>query len=172
MPGRRRVADEGRGITRPDGPGSWRLALSRDEMLTGTYTLTVTNAGPDSVSAAVVTDTLGVSPPRTGVEITGSEERKGKRYYTMCDLLVAETTCDGKKKAYELFNELTETFVIETPQMKSPADRSLWRSEIDRLVKRSPCPVEIFHLSGASLTEPAPARSGTRSGIRRSDIAT
>jgi hypothetical protein len=27
-----------------------------------------------------------VKPPRTGVEITGVEERKGSRYYTMSDL--------------------------------------------------------------------------------------
>ena len=32
------------------------------------------------------TDALAVQPPRTGVEVTGVQERKGKRYYTMCDL--------------------------------------------------------------------------------------
>ena len=41
---------------------------------------------PQKAVPVQVADTLGVSPPRTGVEITGSEERKGKRYYTMCDL--------------------------------------------------------------------------------------
>ena len=67
-------------------------------------------------------------------------------YLEACDLVIGETTCDGKKKAYELFNELTETFVIETPQMKSPADRVLWRSEMDRLVER------IEQLAGREIT--------------------
>ncbi len=67
-------------------------------------------------------------------------------YLEACDLVIGETTCDGKKKAYELFNELTETFVIETPQMKSPADRVLWRNEIGRLTER------IEHLSGRAIT--------------------
>jgi hypothetical protein len=41
---------------------------------------------PRKEVAVRVADTLSVSPPRTGVEIAESEERKGKRYYTMCDL--------------------------------------------------------------------------------------
>jgi hypothetical protein len=32
------------------------------------------------------TDSLRIQPPRTGVEIAETVERKGKRYYTMCDL--------------------------------------------------------------------------------------
>jgi hypothetical protein len=32
------------------------------------------------------TDAMAVQPPRTGVEVTGVQERKGKRYYTMSDL--------------------------------------------------------------------------------------
>jgi hypothetical protein len=32
------------------------------------------------------TDSLRISPPRTGVEIAETVDRKGKRYYTMCDL--------------------------------------------------------------------------------------
>jgi hypothetical protein len=36
--------------------------------------------------AVQATDALAVQPPRTGVEITGFEERKGNRYYTMSDL--------------------------------------------------------------------------------------
>jgi benzoyl-CoA reductase/2-hydroxyglutaryl-CoA dehydratase subunit BcrC/BadD/HgdB len=67
-------------------------------------------------------------------------------YLEACDLIIGETTCDGKKKAYELFNDLAETFVIETPQMKSPSDRSLWRSEIDRLTER------IEHLADRKIT--------------------
>ncbi len=49
-----------------------------------------------------------------------------------CDLIVGETTCDGKKKAYEIFSEYSPVYVMEIPQMKNASDRALWRSEILR----------------------------------------
>ena len=49
-----------------------------------------------------------------------------------CDLIVGETTCDGKKKAYEIFSDYSPVHVMEIPQMKNAADRVLWRSEILR----------------------------------------
>ena len=57
-------------------------------------------------------------------------------YVEACDLVIGETTCDGKKKAYEIFNDLKDTFVVELPQTKSSAARALWRSEIDRLTAK------------------------------------
>ena len=39
-------------------------------------------------------------------------------YLEEADLLVGETTCDGKKKAYELLGELHNVYVMELPQMK------------------------------------------------------
>ena len=57
-------------------------------------------------------------------------------YAEACDLIVGETTCDGKKKAYELFADLAPLHVMELPQMKRPEDRALWRSEIERLAAR------------------------------------
>ncbi|MGE4506355.1 MAG: double-cubane-cluster-containing anaerobic reductase [Desulfovibrionaceae bacterium] len=53
-------------------------------------------------------------------------------YLESCDLIVGETTCDGKKKAYEAFNEVAPTYVMEVPQTKSPAARELWKSEVRR----------------------------------------
>jgi hypothetical protein len=43
-------------------------------------------AQPAKKVSVQATDALTVQPPRTGVEVTGVQERKGKRYYTMCDL--------------------------------------------------------------------------------------
>lgn len=57
-------------------------------------------------------------------------------YVEACDLVIGETTCDGKKKAYEIFNDYKPTFVLELPNMKSAAGKALWRGEIDRLVAR------------------------------------
>jgi hypothetical protein len=44
------------------------------------------SAQPAKAVTVQATDALSIQPPRTGVEITGVTERKGNRYYTMCDL--------------------------------------------------------------------------------------
>ena len=53
-------------------------------------------------------------------------------YIESCDLIVGETSCDGKKKAYEIFSEYSPVYVMEIPQMKNAADRVLWKSEVLR----------------------------------------
>ena len=67
-------------------------------------------------------------------------------YVESADLIIGETTCDGKKKAYELFGELAPLHVMELPQMKRPQDAALWRGELDRLV------IELERVSGRTLT--------------------
>lgn len=54
-------------------------------------------------------------------------------YMEASDLLVGETTCDGKKKAYEIFRDLQPNiYVMEVPQMKNSQDRALLKSEYVR----------------------------------------
>jgi benzoyl-CoA reductase/2-hydroxyglutaryl-CoA dehydratase subunit BcrC/BadD/HgdB len=54
-------------------------------------------------------------------------------YVELTDLIVGETTCDGKKKAYEIFNEITgKVYVMELPNMKGTKGRELWESEVVR----------------------------------------
>jgi len=54
-------------------------------------------------------------------------------YVELTDLIVGETTCDGKKKAYEIFNEITKkVYVMELPNMKSEEDRKLWLGEVKK----------------------------------------
>lgn len=57
-------------------------------------------------------------------------------YTNSCDLVVGETTCDGKKKAYELFNEIQPVHIMEVPQTKSQAAKLLFHQEIKRFQKR------------------------------------
>lgn len=57
-------------------------------------------------------------------------------YLEEADLLVGETTCDGKKKAYELLGEMHPMHVMELPQMKREKDLALWRSEIVDLMHK------------------------------------
>jgi len=54
-------------------------------------------------------------------------------YIESCDLIVGETTCDGKKKAYEAFGASVDAMhVLEVPHCKMPSDRALFRSEVVR----------------------------------------
>lgn len=57
-------------------------------------------------------------------------------YFHFCDIVIGETTCDGKKKMYELLSELRPTHVMQLPQdPKHEMSRALWKHEILRLKK-------------------------------------
>lgn len=57
-------------------------------------------------------------------------------YFEASDLVIGETTCDGKKKYYEILDEFANVYVMELPQKKEEADRAFWRDEVRRLVAR------------------------------------
>lgn len=53
------------------------------------------------------------------------------------DFIVGETTCDGKKKMYELLDELKETYVMQLPQGQGrPYAKEIWRKELDLLKQK------------------------------------
>lgn len=56
-------------------------------------------------------------------------------YTYFSDLIVGETTCDGKKKMYELLGKLKEVYVLKLPQGDSPAALQLWTAELHRFRK-------------------------------------
>ncbi len=54
-------------------------------------------------------------------------------YIEASNMIVGETTCDGKKKAYEIFKSIQpNVYVMEVPQMKNPQDRELLKKEYAR----------------------------------------
>ena len=58
----------------------------------------------------------------------------GNPFMEMADLLVAETTCDGKKKMYELLAEQRPMCVLELPQKSDDPDAiEHWRRELAKL---------------------------------------
>lgn len=67
-------------------------------------------------------------------------------YFQATDLVVGETTCDGKKKAWEILNEYVPTYVMELPQCKETRDMELWEAEIKRFKEK------IDELSGRVIT--------------------
>ena len=67
-------------------------------------------------------------------------------YVEATDMVVGETTCDGKKKAYEIFKDLQPNlYVMELPQMKSDHDRVLLKSEYLRFK------AELEQLTGVTI---------------------
>ena len=51
-------------------------------------------------------------------------------YCYFSDLVVGETTCDGKKKMYEILAEHKPVYVMELPNSQSPEALKLWKQEI------------------------------------------
>lgn len=55
-------------------------------------------------------------------------------YTYFCDFIVGETTCDGKKKMFELLNDIKETYVLHLPQSQKRAyAKDIWYEEIKLL---------------------------------------
>ncbi len=58
-------------------------------------------------------------------------------YTYFSDIIIGETTCDGKKKMYELLNELKETYVLHLPQgQRRPYSKEVWYQEVKMLKER------------------------------------
>ncbi len=52
-------------------------------------------------------------------------------------IIVGETTCDGKKKMYELLGEVKNVYVMQLPQRQTDeASQRLWRSEVRRFKEK------------------------------------
>lgn len=56
-------------------------------------------------------------------------------YIESSDLIVGETTCDGKKKAYEQLAKLHNFYLLELPQKKQERDLRLWIDELKDFVR-------------------------------------
>jgi benzoyl-CoA reductase/2-hydroxyglutaryl-CoA dehydratase subunit BcrC/BadD/HgdB len=51
-------------------------------------------------------------------------------YVQASHLIVGETTCDGKKKMFEILSEYQPVHVMEVPNKKNKVSRELWLSEV------------------------------------------
>lgn len=67
-------------------------------------------------------------------------------YFPVVDMTVGETTCDGKKKAWEILNSYKPTYVMEVPHKKQEEDKHLWLEEV-RLFKD-----KLEEISGEKIT--------------------
>lgn len=51
-------------------------------------------------------------------------------FFRIADMYVGETTCDGKKKAWEILAQDVPMHIMDMPQMKRPKDFEKWTEEI------------------------------------------
>lgn len=56
-------------------------------------------------------------------------------FFRIADMYIGETTCDGKKKAWEILGEDVPVHVMDLPQMKREKDIKAWADEIRDLKK-------------------------------------
>lgn len=57
-------------------------------------------------------------------------------YFYFSDILIAETTCDGKKKMYELLGQLKPLHLLQLPQRQDRAALEYWYRELVKLKQR------------------------------------
>ena len=83
------------------------------------------------------------------------------------DLIVGETTCDGKKKMYELLNELKPTYVLHLPQGRlREHEREGWYQEVVGLKEA------LERLYGIQITDDALREAARlRNRLRRAILA-
>jgi benzoyl-CoA reductase/2-hydroxyglutaryl-CoA dehydratase subunit BcrC/BadD/HgdB len=57
-------------------------------------------------------------------------------FFYFADLIIGETTCDGKKKMYEQLAKLKPMYVMELPNSQSEQGLKRWRNEIIRMKEK------------------------------------
>jgi len=67
-------------------------------------------------------------------------------YFNSCDMVIGETTCDGKKKAWEILEDYVPVHVMDLPQMKRAKDYKMWEEEIKLFIEK------IEELTGNKVT--------------------
>jgi benzoyl-CoA reductase/2-hydroxyglutaryl-CoA dehydratase subunit BcrC/BadD/HgdB len=87
-------------------------------------------------------------------------------YLESCDLVVGETTCDGKKKAWEVFGQHVPMYVMEVPQKASNRGQGLWLEEVRGFMAK------LEEVSGRKVTPDALAQgirlaNGKRRALKR-----
>ncbi|GAA0748484.1 double-cubane-cluster-containing anaerobic reductase [Clostridium oceanicum] len=79
-------------------------------------------------------------------------------YFQSCDMVVGETTCDGKKKAWEVLENYLPVHVMDLPQMKRYKDYIKWSEEMKFFIEK------MEEITGNKITV-----EGLKEGIRVSN---
>jgi benzoyl-CoA reductase/2-hydroxyglutaryl-CoA dehydratase subunit BcrC/BadD/HgdB len=87
-------------------------------------------------------------------------------YFYFSDLLIGETTCDGKKKMYEYLSEIKPMHIMQLPQTSCGEDSHyLWKKEIIRLKARLEEEFQVS-ITDENLTEAISLRNRERRALK------
>ncbi len=56
-------------------------------------------------------------------------------YLAASDIVIADTTCDGKKKMFELLAERKSMFILQLPQIQNEPALAYWKGQYERLIR-------------------------------------
>lgn len=83
-------------------------------------------------------------------------------YFYFSDLIVGETTCDGKKKMYELMSQFKDVYIMQLPQSQDERGRKFWRESCLELKRK------LEEKFGTVITDEAVRQAvHTENGVRR-----
>ena len=83
-------------------------------------------------------------------------------YFYFSDLIVGETTCDGKKKMYELMGQFKDVYVMQLPPSQDERGRKFWRESCLELKRK------LEEKFGTVITDEAVRQAvHTENGVRR-----
>ena len=134
----------------------------KDLPLVGTYCTYVPVEIPMAMNAAIVglcsmsDETIPLAEqdlPASLCPLIKSSYGFGKAdkcpFFYFSDLIIGETTCDGKKKMYELMNDFKPTYIMQLPNTQDEDGFKLWKNEVIRFKEK----LEDFF--GVTITEDA-----------------
>ena len=75
----------------------------------------------------------------------GFKKAKSCPYFEAADVVIGETTCDGKKKMFELLERMVKMHVMQLPYMKTEKAKELWVEEVKKLKEEIKEGMEILH---------------------------
>lgn len=86
-------------------------------------------------------------------------------YTYFSDIIIGETTCDGKKKMYEMLNEIKETYILHLPQSQSRSySNDIWYEEVKLLKEKLEEKFEV-EITEKNLREAAKMRNRLRRSV-------
>lgn len=65
----------------------------------------------------------------------GFKKDKACPYIEASDVIIGETTCDGKKKMFEHLAEMTKLHIMQLPHFRDDRSAKLWLAEVEELKK-------------------------------------
>ncbi|MDR1206017.1 MAG: 2-hydroxyacyl-CoA dehydratase family protein [Peptococcaceae bacterium] len=87
-------------------------------------------------------------------------------FFSLADIFIGETTCDGKKKAWEILSQDAPVYVMDLPQQKRAKDVAAWADEIRAFLAKTE-EVTGNKVTAESLAAAIQLINGKRKALRR-----